>query len=213
MYDVLKTAMLAIPSVHTLGYDSSRTNNTLPKTACRIQISDVVYDKTRPIPSAANRVEENAGDEIIKTYHFQGTFTGYDKRLLRYPQPVSFTYDIRTWCYSADEQLQMDDVMRVTFPTMGNIVVPIGDPSTDYEFPITFLSMRILDDLELNLRERVYSFRVDTYVASFLDSDEELKVITDAATTVHAGSQPEDFNMPGGNTVLVSVHDQAEEGD
>jgi hypothetical protein len=172
-----------------------------------ITLGDFQVDRKRPTPLEGHRVEENDGTEIIESYDDE-TFTGYDGRTVRYPLPVTLDYEIDTWSHSAQQQLSMDQKILQTFPERGVVTLPIGEE--EYDFPIELVGIENLDDLALNLRERLYRFRLEAWIKSAIP-DEQRKIIQSSEINVREGNTPEDVNLPGKNIPWVSILDEPDE--
>ena len=206
IYDMI-TAIGGIEGLVVLGFDSSHTNNPLPKKGIKISVLEVTVDRLRPTPQASNRVEELSGTEIIREYEDHGVRTGYSERTLRYPLPVSVIYDVHTWCYDTMTQLAINQAIMQTIPERGTLTFAID--GENYLFPVELLNVVPLDDLDRNLRETVFRFRVEAYISSHL-SDDTRKIITTIEEDTYLGSKEEDVNSVLNYNPLDTILDEPE---
>lgn len=188
MYDRLAT-ITGIPGLRFLGFDSRRTNNPLPQIGLDISLNDFVVDEKRPPPMSGNRVITPEGDE--QTGEYEGdTLNWYESSLATHPLPVSLVYRFESWCHDAQTQLQLDLAILQTFPYRGVLDLDIG--GTVYSFPTMLASIANLDDLQENLRNRVYLYTVECWVSSHI-ADQEIQNILRTTTEFYESRETEDL--------------------
>lgn len=174
-----------------VGFDSSHKTPAIPQKGIKVAVTDWQVDRTRPTPLEGTRVEENLGNIITHTYDGV-VYTGYEARRFRYPLPVIIIYSFYTWSHKALDQFAIDHAFLKKFPERGVLNLSIG--GTSYQFPIEMLTSQTLDDLNLNLRERVYQFRLEAWIPGHL-ADRDGKIITSIREEVFT-SDPEDAGEP-----------------
>lgn len=206
MYDKM-ASISSVTDCAFLGFDSSKTNPTIPKIAMHISLDSVEIDRRRPTPLEGHRIEEDSGDEITETYDGE-EFTGFEGRLYRYPLPVILNYNIDTWCHSAQTQLQMAQAIFQKFPERGVLTLDID--GTDYDFPIELTGIENLDDLSLNLRERLYRFRVEAWCESS-KPDVEGGIIQISEIDVYQGNSIDDIDLPENTNPLLQIIEEPDE--
>lgn len=183
---------VAVPGAEVYGFDSGHTNPRLPQIGVRVT-AELEIDRDRPSPSHATRIFEPAGDEIIRTYPRHGTYTGYNQRTIRRPLPITLNYMVHTWCHAAETQLALDMAVLAAIPDRG--MLPVEIDGTTYGFPIELISPpETLDDLTINLRERVHRFRVEAYIPSSMP-DGSCPIITTITETTYSGGEAADINV------------------
>jgi hypothetical protein len=175
-----------------VGFDSSHKTPAIPQKGIKVAVTDWQVDRSRPTPLEGNRIEENLGNIITKTYDGVA-YTGYEARRYRYPLPVMIIYSFYTWSHKALDQFAIDHAFLKKFPERGVLDLMIN--GTEYEFPIEMLTSQTLDDLNQNLRERVYQFRLEVWIPGHR-VDRDGKIITSITEEVFA-TDPLDVTQPG----------------
>lgn len=189
-YDFVADIKIALPSVRVMGLDSSRNQDPLPEFGIKLTLDEITIDTTRPTPMAGQQVAEPSQD--TNDYIYEGElFTDIpDGHTFRYPLPLILEYGIRTWCYSAQEQISLDYQLMTRIPDRGVLYLPIN--STEYQFPIRLDVIDTLDDLRDNLRERIYRYVMEVWVESPI-ADRDTNIITTSNIEVYDGDSIDDI--------------------
>lgn len=184
MFDKM-SSITGIDDLVFKGFGSGRTTPPIPQVGMKIAIADFQEDRKRPGPSDANRVEVDSGTP--SDYEVDGEIIEdvYPEKNFYYPLPLSITYSIHCWSHSATTQLQMDQKLLQKFPNRGVLQLEIDDEVS--EFPIELVSIQTLDDLNLNIRERVYMYKLDCYVDGAIAST-TAKIITKIINEYYVGN-------------------------
>lgn len=202
MYD--RMAAITVPSAPSLefvGFSSSREHQSLPPVAVGISLFDLAPDPNRPLPGQAGRVLEPIGS--VQSGDYNGVSQSwYDSYNARHPLPLILNYQIESWCHSAQTQLELDLAIMQAFPYKGVIDVVVGLDT--FSFPIELVATANLDDLEENFRNRVYRYRVETWVESSIP-DEELQTITSTFTEQYQSNQSEDLGDAQASELMEEV--------
>lgn len=188
LYDYMVT-INTVPGCEFIGFDSSRTQTTLPAIGMKISLDNIAVDRTRPTPSLAARLEIKTGPQQDFTYGGVVYPNVYTQRLIRYPLPITLTYKVWTWSKSSLTALALDQAVLRKFPERGVLKFTIG--GEEGEFPIRLQGIQNLDDLKENFRERLYMFEIEAYTVGWMP-DETEKIITTQIEEFYSGGAPED---------------------
>ena len=183
------STITGVSGLQFLGFDSGFTNPPMPQAGLKISMSEIEVDRDLPTPQESHRIVFETGDS--QDFVYDGVLYEDVKttRKFRYPLPVRIYYDIHCWCHDHKTQLLLDQKIYQTFPERGWITLKVG--IDDVELPIILDEVRHLDDLEANIRERVYRYYVCAWIPSHM-ADKEGKIITIPIVQVYDNTKPED---------------------
>ena len=111
------------------------------------------------------RADSDDGEEFTIDSEFE----------VKRPLSVDLFYEIDTWCHDSQTSLAMDLALQATFPERGVLNLPID--ANNVAFPVELLGIQDLDDLTENIREKVYRYKVEAWIPSYL-TDTTRKIIT-----------------------------------
>lgn len=196
------SGITGVSGLQFLGFDSGYTNPPLPKVGMKISMTEIEVDRGLPGPQESHRIKFETGD--AEDFVYDGVLYENVKttRKYRYPLPVRITYDIHCWCHDHKTQLLLDQKIFQTFPERGWITLKVG--IDDVELPMELDEIRDLDDLEDNIRERVYRFYVCAWIPSHM-ADKEGKIITIPIVEVYDNTIPDNTFKEGNKLLEVKI--------
>jgi len=168
MYDKM-AAIAGIAGLTFLGFDDGKNRPTLPKVAMHMSFGGYDVDRGRMIHPVYKATAQ-------ETYFYDGEeFTIDSEFEVKRPLSVDLFYEIDTWCHDSQTSLAMDLALQATFPERGVLNLPID--ANNVAFPVELLGIQDLDDLTENIREKVYRYKVEAWIPSYL-TDTTRKIIT-----------------------------------
>lgn len=180
IYDHMAT-IKGIRGLEFLGFDDGKSRPPLPKVAMHLSFGGYEVDRGRVIPSIYKPAVE-------KTLFYGGeAFTVTSEFDVERPLPVDLFYEIDTWCHDSRTSLAMDAALMATLPERGALNLTLHGSTV--AFPIELLGIQDLDDLTQNIREKVYRYKVEAWIPSWLGHYRR-KVITTPIEELHSSAKP-----------------------
>lgn len=168
MFDRM-ASIIGIPGLEFLGFDDGKNRPVLPEVAMHMSLGGYDVDRGRVIHSVHEATAQG-------TYFYDGEeFTVDSEFDVRRPLPVDLYYEINTWCHDSQIALSMDMALQRLFPERGVLTMQVE--AITVGLPIELLGIQDLDDLTENIREKVYRYKVEAWIPSYL-ADASRKIIT-----------------------------------
>lgn len=177
LYDLVSSMAGTLPDTEFLGFDDSKSRPELPQKAIQLSFDGFEIDRGR----TTTDVHEFIGDFESFVYDKEEVLL-QTQFIKKRPLPIDLFYELDAWCYDSQTALQIDLAILKTIPERGVLSLTINDQPCD--FPIELLDVQNLDDLTANIREKIFRYKVEAWVPSFLNQKTG-KIVTTAITDIH----------------------------